>query len=85
MNLPTVVARQINLASVVDKKMNTELPLLAENLIVKDVVEVSDTSKTSDKHVCSPVCADRKPLFEVFGSFLVLPSEECGNYPWFLV
>jgi len=34
--------------------MNTALPILTENLIVEDVEEVSDTSKSSDKHVCSP-------------------------------
>jgi len=62
--------------------VNTTVPILTENLIVKDVVEVSDNSKSSDKHVCSPVCADQKLLFEVFRSFLVLPSEQCGNSPW---
>ena len=27
-------------------------------------------------------CVDLKPLFEVFGSFLVLPSEQRGNSTW---
>jgi len=50
MNFPTVIARRINLASVVYKK-NTALPILAE--IVEDVVKASYTSKSSDKRVCS--------------------------------
>jgi len=61
--------------------VNTALPIPTENLIIKDVVEVSDTNKSSDKHLCSPVCVDRKPLFKVFGSFLGLPLEQCGNFP----
>ena len=37
--------------------MNTTLPILTKNVIVKEdipVVEVSDPSKSSEKHVCSP-------------------------------
>ena len=61
--------------------MNNAVPILTENLIVKDAVGVSDTSKSSDKHVCSPLCVDRKLRLEVFESFLVLPSEQRGNCP----
>ena len=47
--------------------------------IDEKVDEILDTSDSSDKHICSLACADRKPLF---GSFIVLPTEQRGNSPW---
>jgi len=56
--------------------MNTTIPILTE--IVEDVVEISDTSNSSGKNVCSPpICVKRTPLFEVFAIFLDLSSEQC--------
>jgi len=52
-----------------------------ENLIVEDVVEVSDTTKSSDKHVCSPFVFEPKTAVLSVWDFLVLPSEHCGISP----
>jgi len=48
------------------------LPILTE-VVKEDVEEVSDTSEGSDKHVYSLIGVKWKPLFQSFGSFLILP------------
>jgi len=77
MNFLTVVARQTNLASAVYKKINTALPILTE--IVKDIVEVSDTSKSSCKHACSKFVWSENHCSKCA---IFLPSVQCGNSPY---
>jgi len=50
------------------QKMNTALPILTE--VVKEEVEVSDTGKSSNKHVCFLVCVNWKLLFQSIWIYL---------------
>jgi len=79
MNFPTVVAKT-NHSRICRKQKR----IITEALTVSEVIKdpAVETSDGSDQHVCSPVCVNRKPLFELFGSFLVLPPEQRGNCPW---
>jgi len=79
MNFTTVVAKT-NHSRICRKQKR----IITEALTVSEVIKdpAVETSDGSDQHVCSPVCVNRKPLFELFGSFLVLPPEQRGNCPW---
>ena len=80
MNFPTVVAKTNHSRFCRrPKRIITEAPTVI-NEVAKD--PAAEASEGSDQHVCSPVCVNQKPLFELFGSFLVLPSEQWGNCPW---
>jgi len=79
MNFPTVVAKTNHSRICRSQKPNTEIPTVTE---LSQEVPAADTSESSDLHVSSHVCLNRIPLFELFRSFVVLPSEQLGNSPW---
>jgi hypothetical protein len=79
MNFPTVVAKTYHSGICRRQKPNTEVPTVTD---VAEEDPAADTSESSDQHICSPVCVNRKPLFELFGPFIVLLSGQRGNSPW---